>query len=510
MTKTKKIAQFTILLLYLSTIFFSVEVIGSLEFIRLNEPIEAIQMALRSHGDLSHKKPIPHGLQNLSYTIYPNSPGYDVARHNYNKRYNVFPQAIIAPETFEQAQYVLKILIKHRLKFSVRSGKHCFEPGSLSPNYIFDLKNFNAIIPNLKDETVFIGAGALLTNVISTLGNLNYTIPTGTCPTVGVGGLALGGGLGLLSPSFGLTCNSILSIILLTADAEIIEVNANHHPDLFWALRGAGNGSYGIVLGYTFQMHYVPVVTFYELLWEYDSALIPTIMSLWQEWVKTLPSSASSVLGIRHPGTITAEPHLSPSLVIRIYGINVGSEPFTAWEALFQQLNPKVKIHQGRYIDTVKYWSSEPKQPFNKAKSRILMKPINKKTIHKVEKFFEELELENPTYLVYFNFEVFGGNIKKGSNAFFPKNAFGWWFQAYYWDQQDQTNEVLTLSRKFYSQIPKEVSKYCYANVVDYDLGKSYLRKYYGNHVNRLIHIKNIYDPMNVFHWKQSIPLRDP
>lgn len=450
---------------------------------------------------------IPPELENLSYAIYPTSPEYNTERLIYNKRFVYFPKAIIAPTTPQEMQYVVGVLRQYHLNFAVQSGGHCFEPGSLSSNIIISLQNFNSIIPDTVNNQVYIGAGCILGTVINTLGQIDYAIPTGTCPTVGVAGLTLGGGVGLLNRTFGLTCDSVKSITFVTADASIIEVSASNEPDLFWALLGGGNGSYGIALGFTFKMYPIEEVSFYELMWTWDPKLIPPIMEAWQQWVKDLPDAISSVLGIRHPNNICALPLETPPLVIRVFGLKVGSEPFTEWEKPFGCLDPTVRIFKGRYIDMAKFWVSEPDLPFNKAKSRILMKPATEHVIRNVTRFFKRLEKRNPNYLVYFNFERFGGQILNNQTSFFPKNAFGWWFQAYYWPEQDQNEEVLALSRKFYAQIPREVSKYCYANIVDYDLKQRYLKDYYGNNVNRLIKVKQKYDPTNLFHWKQSIPL---
>lgn len=467
----------------------------------LIEPIPPIQNTAQMIAS------IPPELQNLSYAIYPDSPEYNTYRLNFNKRFVYFPKAIIIPETNQQMQYVIGALRNNNLCFSVRSGGHCFEPGSLSSDFIIDLRNFNSIIPDVANEQVYIGAGCVLGTVIDTLGQIDYAIPTGTCPTVGVTGLTLGGGIGLLGRNFGLTCDSVISITFLNADAEIIEVNESSYPDLFWALLGGGNGSYGIVLGFTFKMYYIPQATFYELIWEWDPKLVSPLMHAWQKWVATLPDNISSVFGIRHPNTICAEPHNTPPLVIRIFGIKVGSEPFTEWTSAFRNFNPQIKIFQDTYVNTAKYWASEPKLPFNKAKSRILKQPVTKKVMKVVTRFFEEIDRKNVDYLVYFNFEAFGGKIPQFQTSFYPRNAFGWWFQAYYWNYQEESAEVLALSNKFYKSIPSEVSSYCYANIVDYDLGNRYMKAYYGSHVKKLIKIKNIYDPTNFFHWKQSIPL---
>lgn len=451
---------------------------------------------------------IPPELQNLSYGIYPNSLEYNTERFNFNKRFNIFPQAIFAPTTNDELVYVMQNIKKYHLCFSVRSGGHCFEPGSLSSNYVVDLSNFNSIAPNIGQSEVYIGAGCLLKNVIATLGAFDYAIPTGTCPSVGVTGLTLGGGIGLLDRYLGLTCDSVKSITILTADLEIIEVNEANDPDLFWALRGGGNGSYGIVLGFTFNMHYIPEVTFYELIWEWDYDKIIPIMTAWQSFVKDLPANISSTLGIRHPNFMCSHPEETPPLVIRVFGLKVGPGDFTEWEKAFKDFKPRVRTIHGRYIDTVKFWSFESDLPFNKLKSRILMKPVTRNVMRGVRKFFINLEKRHDNFLVYFNFEAFGGNVPSFHTAFFPRDAFAWWEQAYYWPRETQNEEMLTLSRKFYAQIPKEVSQYCYANIVDYDLGKRYLKAYYGDHVDRLIKIKNRVDPTNLFRWKQSIPLK--
>ena len=455
---------------------------------------------------------IPPELQDLHYAIYPTSPEYNTARLIFNKRFVYFPKAIFYPRIPEEAQFVLGALRKHHLKFAVRSGGHCFEPGSLSSGYIIDLKNFNSIVTDIKNEEVRIGAGCVLGTVIATLGKIDYAIPTGTCPTVGVTGYTLGGGIGLLGRTFGLTCDSVKSMTVLTADSEIIEVNASNYPDLFWALLGGGNGSYGIVLEFTFKMYYIPELSFYELIWEWDPNLISPVLNAWQKWIKNLPNSISSVCGVRHPNDICAVPIETPPLVIRVFGLKVSSEPFTEWEEAFKDLKPRVKIFTGRYIDLAKFWAMEPMLPFNKAKSKILMKPMTQNVIRKVTHLFEYLEKRNPNFLVYFNFEAFGGEIAHNQTSFFPSQAMGWWFQAYYWEHQEQSEEVLALSRRFYSKIPREVSNYCYANIVDYDLGERYLKLYYGDHVSRLIKVKDQYDPTNLFHWKQGIPtsLADP
>ena len=453
---------------------------------------------------------IPAELRNLSYGIYPDSAEYNTARLNYNKRFQYFPKAIFAPTNHDEIRHVFSVLKRHHLRFAIRSGKHCLEPGSLSSDYIIDLSKFNAIRPDYDHDKVYIGAGAQLGRVIAKLGETNHAIPTGTCPTVGVSGLALGGGIGLLCRQKGLTCDAVESITMLNADGEVINIDETHYHNLFWALRGGGNGSYGIVLGWNFNVSCIPEASFYELMWEYSPELIAPIIDAWQEWVATLSTDITSVLAIRHPNHFCADPENSPPTVIRIFGLKIGSEPFTEWQTAFSELNPQVKVFTGGYGELSQYWAKESDLPFVKSKSRILMEPIQQNTIDLITEFFNKLDTKNPNYLIYFELEAFGGAMRDTHTAFFPRDAFAWWYQAYYWPEQVQSPEVLALANEFYAKIPSNVSEYCYSNIVDYDLGKSYLHRYYGDHVDRLVRTKKRNDPTNLFHWHQSIPLTLP
>ncbi len=349
-----------------------------------------------------------------------------------------------------------------------------------------------------------------LGDLIKTIGAIDYAVPTGTCPTVGASGLTLGGGIGLLCRQYGVTSDSVVKITVLNANAEIIEVDADNYPDLFWALRGGGNGSFGIVLGWTYKMYHIPEATFYELTWNWNPKQIAPIMYAWQDWIKDLPSQISSVLAIRHPNDFCAEPDNSPKQVIRIFGLKVGPEPFTEWEAAFKNMNPKptVKTFTGSYGSLSQYWAKESKLPFGKSMSRVPREPFHQDTISVITRFFEALEREKTPALIYFELEAFGGAMNN-LHAAFPYgegNPF-WFLQTGFWALQDLSAEIIALLREFDANIPDCVSKCCYANIVDYGLGPSYLPKYYVQNVQRLIEIKKKYDPNNVFHWRQSIPV---
>lgn len=442
------------------------------------------------------QKSIPSKLQGLPFVTYPvEISHYNTERFNFNKRFNIFPKAIIAPKSFSTLSKVLHFLRKKHLNFSIRSGGHCFEPGSLSHDYILDLRRFNSI--EISENEVYIGAGARLGPVIQKLGKYDLAIPTGTCQSVGIAGLTLGGGIGFLSRTFGLTCDALKSITFLTADSKIIEVSENQYPDLFWALRGAGNGSYGIALGFTFKTFHVPKASFLKLKWEWNSLLVHQIFDAWHEWIQQLPDNINPVLTLEYSDGV---------LSILLEALKVGKVPFTEWEQTFQKLNPRVELQTGRYVDLAQLWADSPTTPFQKIKSLIAFQPIPNAAIQLTIEYLEQLQLNQAPFHVGFEFSAFGGKLAQGDTAFFPRKAFEWWHQAVNWNQQEQETVALASIRQFYALVSPLVSNFCYANDVDYDLGSQYLEAYYGDHVSRLIQIKNIYDPQNIFHWEQSIP----
>lgn len=436
---------------------------------------------------------IPEELRNLPFAMYPTDWEYDTLRFDFNKRFNKFPHAILAPRTNEELIQTLKLLRKYNLHFAIRGGGHSYETASLSQGYTIDLKNFDTLKLNTEQEEVYIGAGLRAGTVLEALGKADYTIPTGTCQSVGLMGLSMGGGIGMLLRQYGFTCDSIKSITILTADYQIIEVDETHQPDLFWALRGAGNGSFGIVLGMTLRMYHVPQATYFRMDWDWDAQTIPKIFEVWENWTKNLPSSITPQLRLWNaegkPG-------------ITIIGLHIGSENEQNWEETFQELAPRLTRREGRFIDIAKNWTGVTSMPFCKAKSKILSQPLSSELVQKIIQFMQNYE----GYYKYFEFGPFGGNIPQTNTAFYPRNAPGWWYMASYWNEQKEDSIALTALREFYQDISNLTSPYSYGNTVDYDL-VSYLDAYYGDNVDRLIQIKQQYDPENVFHWQQSIPL---
>lgn len=443
---------------------------------------------------------IPAQLKNLSYALYPDILGYYLYRFNYNKRFNIFPHAIIKPQSESQLVDAVNLLRTTNSSFSIRSGGHCYEPGSLSAGYVIDLENFNTVQINFgPNPTAYIGAGARLGGVIQYLARYNYAIPTGTCGSNGIAGLTLGGGVGFLARKFGLTCDAVNSIRILTAQNGIITVSDQFYPDLFWALLGAGNGSYGIVLGFTFNLSVVPFVSFVQLNWTWDQAQAPSIIKAWQNWLATIPDEITTELDIDYK---------DGKAIITVISVKVGTQPQTEWQAAFESLNPTVTTNQVMpYVQAAQIVGGDSTLPFSKSKSTMLFSPLSDAGVNVIVNFVQQLITNQNVETVHLEFDSAGGQSALGNTAYFPRNALAWFFMDINWTDQDDEADALATINTFYNNITPYTSPYCYANFVDYDLGNTYLNAYYGTHVAQLIQIKQKYDPNNVFHWVQSIPV---
>jgi FAD/FMN-containing dehydrogenase len=162
-----------------------------------------------------------------------------------------------------------------------------------------------------------IGAGARLGVVYDTLEKHDVTIPAGTCPPVGIAGLTLGGGLGILGRMYGVTSDRLVGAQIVLADGRILDCDENHNEDLFWSLRGAGGGNFGVVTSLVFRTVPVPEVTNFHLAWPYHRAV--SVIDAWQRWAPNGPDELAASLKV----TATGDADQPPS--VDVYGALIGT-----------------------------------------------------------------------------------------------------------------------------------------------------------------------------------------
>ncbi|CAN0603679.1 unnamed protein product, partial [Ectocarpus sp. 12 AP-2014] len=164
----------------------------------------------------------------------------------YNLRTAKVPKLRARCQTEDGLKQVLDWVQRTDMPFTVQSGGHCYEGLSQSDELIIDLSALNAA--RLQEAgTLIAQPGVRLWQANDTAAQLGKALPAGYCQHVALGGHVCGGGTGILSRRFGLTCDNLLSARILTASGGILDVSPTTDADLFWALRGGGSGSFGIV-----------------------------------------------------------------------------------------------------------------------------------------------------------------------------------------------------------------------------------------------------------------------
>lgn len=233
--------------------------------------------------------------------IRPGDAAWQTAHQLYNTRFDgLKPAAVAYVAHADDIRTTLSYAQAHNIRVSIRNGGHSYAGYSSGDNrLILDVSKLNRI--RVSGGTAVVGAGSKLIDVYRALAAKGVTIPAGSCPTVGVSGLVLGGGHGVASRAYGLTCDSLTQATLITADGSQVTANASSHSDLFWALRGAGNGNFGVVTELQFKTHPAPQAVTAYMTWPWAKAA--AVLKAWQEWGPSQPDEIWSSLHLsRSPG----------------------------------------------------------------------------------------------------------------------------------------------------------------------------------------------------------------
>jgi FAD/FMN-containing dehydrogenase len=366
------------------------------------------------------------------------------------------------------------------------------------------------------DHRAVVGPGARLIDVYDRLWRSRRTVPAGSCPTVCVGGLALGGGIGFAARTFGLTCDNLVEATVVLPDGSAVIADAKRHSDLFWALRGGGGGNFGIVTRFIFRTHPVGDVATYTMEWPWSDA--KKVVQAWQKLAPHAPDGLFSVLNLN-------------AVVGGRTRITSAGQFFGSPARLRQLLQPLVNaaapsrfsVTLRSYLDAQEMWAGcsgsleechLPPQgnlgrSIFKGKSAIANKPLSgagiDAMIHQLE---AKLRIGSGSGIILL--DSYGGainRVNKSATAFVHRDALFSMQYLAYWDAAAPADPNLRWLRTFYAAMRPYVSPFAYQNYIDPEL-PNWQRAYYGANLDRLIAVKRRYDPQNVFRFKQSIPLK--
>ncbi|HUC15758.1 MAG TPA: FAD-binding oxidoreductase, partial [Acidimicrobiales bacterium] len=415
----------------------------------------------------------------------------------------------------------------HRLPIAARSGGHSYAGYSTTTGLVIDVSLMSRLTmaagASKTGWIATVGAGARLIDVYSGLEQQGFSIPAGSCPTVGIAGLALGGGIGVMDRLWGLTSDNIVGLEIVTAAGEIVRADAANNADLYWACRGGGGGNFGIVTEFRFSAFPLTATALFFATWPWEAAR--QLLPAWLEWAPAGPDElwSNCILGA-DPGA--AHPY------IRVGGVWAGSEASAQAQLnrLIAMAGPPSSqvVGQNAFEDAMyieadcgglsetechlsgRYPGGTLPRAITVAKSDILNEPLSDAGVEAVLAGIERRQPEGgPGGVVL---DSWGGAINRvapGATAFVHRKALA---SAQYAAilSEGAHPEAIEGARNWmsnwYATLRPYMSGEAYQNYIDPAL-PNWEKAYYGANLARLRQVKGKWDPGDVFHFAQSIPL---
>ena len=425
----------------------------------------------------------------------------------YNERFDsLLPDAVARPLDASDARDAVRWLVGHGVPMRSRSGGHSYAGYSTREGgVVLDLRNLSRITVNRRVRTATIGAGAQLIDVYAKLNSRGVTIPAGSCPSVGIAGHALGGGMGLAGRAFGLASDNLVAAQIVTADGKLRSVDPKSDPDLLWALRGGGGGNFGVVTRLTFHVHAIPArASWFIVRWPWSSA--GAALEAWLHWAPHTKDAITSVFHLETgPTVLVAGQYLGSahdlggllSPLTSVSGANVSS----GMESYFG-LMVRWAGCVGRPLASCHTVGTRPggmlERASFRARSDYLVKPLTASGRAVLTGAMERRQGLPGSGAILF--DSYGGAINRhapGKTAFVHRNAIC----CVQYLSYDGGEAWLDST---YASMRPHVSGMAYQNYIDHDLG-NWRKAYYGANYRRLVGVRRRVDPHHYFDFAQAI-----
>ncbi|KAM0950755.1 putative tetrahydroberberine oxidase [Dioscorea sansibarensis] len=444
------------------------------------------------------------------------------------------PTFIITAATFSDVQASITCSRLAGLRVRVRSGGHDYEAMSYvssgDPFIIVDLASLRSITVDKAHGTAWVQAGATVGELYYTIAKNNRTVafPAGICPTIGIGGHFTGGGIGTLMRMYGTSADNIVDALIVNSNGKLMDRKAMGE-DLFWAIRGGGGASFGVVLSFKINLVSVPsTVTVFNVI----KNLGENATELVERW-QTIAPKFDEKLFIRVVAQ-AANGGTTIQAVFNSFYLGRIEELLPVMKKSFPELGLKREdCTEVSWLESVLFFNGDlgksvdlllDREPqFNgsfKAKSDFVKKSISKEGLEKIWEFLMEAK-DEPLTLIW---DPFGGKMDEilESDIAFPHRKGNLYNIQYFmrWSESDSavTEKHLEWMRKMYEFMAPYVSsqpRTAYYNYKDIDLGVAhgnYLGdedwgvKYFKDNFKKLALVKGKVDPDNFFRNEQSIP----
>lgn len=459
--------------------------------------------------------------------VLPGDSSYPVAAQLYNERFDaVLPAAVAFCATPSDVQRCVDFARRHDVQVAARSGGHSYGGYSVCRGLVVNVTRMSDVHVSANRATATVGAGTRLIDLYGALGAAGRLVPGGSCPTVGIAGLALGGGISVFSRRYGLTCDQLAAVRIVTADGRLLHCDAERHEDLYWACRGGGGGNFGIATSFKFNLHPVPPIALFTLEWPWGAAA--DALGTWMEWIEGAPDevwsncqllSAGSAGGafVRMTGVFCGTPNQLTSLLGPLRA-GVHAAPTTDFVGAEDYL-PAMLIEagcEGKSVAACHLPSQNPAGTLSRAafsaKSAYFKSSPPAAGIAAVVDAVTTIDKDLPEVGGGVVFDAYGGAINRvarDATAFVHRDALACAQWSFFFEAGAPQN-VVDAGNAWLRSTASALAPYvdgAYQNYIDPTL-TDWASAYYGANLARLVRVKRRVDPDDFFHFAQSIPTR--
>jgi FAD/FMN-containing dehydrogenase len=438
--------------------------------------------------------------------ILPDDPAYDECRQVFNAMHDKRPALIVRCASTADVVAAVTFARQHALEVAVRSGGHSVAGLSVCDGGILiDLAGLKKIEVDPMARTARAGGGVLWGEFDAATQQHALHTPGGRVTTTGVGGFTTGGGYGWTSSKYGLTCDNLIAAEVVLADGRVVVANQRENEDLFWGIRGGG-GNFGIVTEFQYRLHPLrPIVLAGLALWPIDRA--PEVVRAWRDYVDGAPDELSTACAIltAPPAEFVPDP-LKGQVALGLIAMYVGDPemgatvmqplralrpvvdliqpmPYTAFQAVIDPMAPKG--HRS-------YWRGE------------YLKGLSDGAIDIFIRHGSDLAAAGTPLSQMIIFRIGQGVAATADDAtaFSHRDADYLFHPITMWQQPSDDERLIAASRAFCEAMRPFSTGGAYLNFTPEDR----VRDAYGTaKYERLVALKNRYDPDNLFRLNQNI-----
>ena len=439
---------------------------------------------------------------------------------------SVRPAAIAFCTTAGDVARCITFARDHGLALVARSGGHSYGGYSTCSGLVVDVSMMDAVSLNVegpKGKIAEVGAGTRLIDVYSGLAAQGASIPAGSCPTVGVAGLTLGGGIGVMGRLHGLTCDRVTGLEVVTAGGDVVRAGPGSNEDLYWACRGGGGGNFGIVTRFEFSTFPVTDLALFGADWPWEAAA--QVLPAWMQWMQAAPDELWSDLLLEALGAAGApRVHLNGVWAGTAAGAQAQlAKLFAVVGQPTGQVLGQNGFEDAMYIEggcsglsqaachlAGKYPGGTLPRSVTVAKSDIFNRVLDDAGTAVVLAGLEQRQADGQAGTAVF--DSWGGavnRVRPEATAFVHRHGVASAQYATVFSPGVSTTTVQSARswlQGWHQSLRLYASGEAYQNYIDPYLA-DWQHAYYGSNLARLRMVKAKWDPDDFFHFRQSIPL---